>query len=62
MKTDKVNITIEFCKFKLVQVPNFSLNWQFGIFGPNLPQNSIYAQKQKKLTSLLNSAYIFELD
>ena len=25
-KTEKVNITIEFCIFELVQVPNFSLN------------------------------------
>ena len=28
-KTENVNITIEFCMFKLVQVPNFTLNWKF---------------------------------
>ena len=26
-KAEKVNFTIEFCIFKLVYVPNFSLNW-----------------------------------
>ena len=28
-KTEKVNITMEFCIFELVSVPNFSLHWQF---------------------------------
>ena len=35
-KTKKVNITIEFCMLKLVQVLNFGVNWQFQFFGPNL--------------------------
>ena len=34
-KTEKVNIIIKFYIFKMVLVPNFSLNWQFWIFGPN---------------------------
>ena len=28
-KRAKLNITIEFCLFELVNVPNFNLNWQF---------------------------------
>ena len=28
-KTEKLNIIIEFCSFKLVLAPNFSLNWKF---------------------------------
>ena len=36
LRTEKVKI-IEFWIFKLVMVPNFSLKWQFWIFGPNLP-------------------------
>ena len=28
-KTEKLNITIEFCIFKMFWVPNFSLHWQF---------------------------------
>ena len=34
-KTEKVNITIEFYIFEIVQVPNISLNWKLWIFGPN---------------------------
>ena len=37
-KTEKVNIVIELCIFKLVLVPNFSLNWQFLFFWPDLPK------------------------
>ena len=40
-KTEKVNISIEFCKFELVMVPNISLNWQFWIFGLNLPNKYV---------------------
>ena len=43
----KVNITIEFCIFELVLIPNFSLNWKFWFVEPNLPQKDIYGQKQK---------------
>ena len=45
-ETDEID-TIEFCIFKLVFVSNFTLNKQFWIFGPNLPKNDIYGQKQK---------------
>ena len=37
-KTEKVNITIKFCIFKLVQVPNFSLHWQFWFFWTKFAQ------------------------
>ena len=43
----KVNITIDFCIFKLVLIPNFSLNWKFWFVEPNLPQKNIYGQKTK---------------
>ena len=36
---------------------NFSLNWQFWLFGPNLPQKGISSQKQKKQTLWLSSGY-----
>ena len=47
-KTEKMNIIIEFCLFKLVLVPNFSLNWQFGFFWPDLPKKSFSGLKLKK--------------
>ena len=37
-KVRKVKITIEFWIFKLVWVPNFSLSWQFWLFGLNFPK------------------------
>ena len=37
-KTEKVNIIIEFRMFKLVLVPNFSLNWQYWFFWLDLPK------------------------
>ena len=46
-KTEKGNTSIEFYILELVKVPNFSLNWQFLIFGPNLPQKGVYGLKQK---------------
>ena len=39
--TEKVNTTMEFCIFELVYVPNFSLNWQFWFFRPNLPKKCV---------------------
>ena len=33
--------TIEFCIFELVLAPNFSLNWQFYVFRPNLPNKYV---------------------
>ena len=49
-KTEKVNIIIDFCIFKLVLVPNFSLNWQFWDFWPDLRKKAFYGLKQKKWT------------
>ena len=49
-KIDKMNITIEFCIFELVLVPNFSWNWQFWFLGPNLPKKGISSLKQKDST------------
>ena len=49
-KTGKVNIIIEFRIFKLVLVPNFSLNWQFWFFWPDLPKKGFSGPKQKKWT------------
>ena len=40
-KIEKVNITIEFSIFGSVLVPNFSLNWQFGFFGPNFSKKGM---------------------
>ena len=36
-----------------MEVPNFTLNKQFGVLGPNLPQKGILERKQKKSTSPL---------
>ena len=52
----KENNVIEFCIFELVQVPNFSIKWQFRCFGPNLPKSSISTQKQKNKIPSVNSA------
>ena len=35
-KAEKKNTTMKFCLFELGVVSNFSLNWQFWLFGPNL--------------------------
>ena len=37
-KTEKMNITIEFCIFELVWVSNFSVNWQFWFFRTTCPK------------------------
>ena len=57
VKNRKMNITIELCIFKLVYVPNFSLNLQFSFFGPNLPKKDISSLKQKKKTLPLRSVH-----
>ena len=49
--------TTEFCIFKLVLVPNFSLNLQFWFSGPSLPKKGISSLNQKRWTTPLNSAY-----
>ena len=57
-KVKKINIgesaTSYFVYVYLVQ--NFSLNWQFWVFGSNLPKKSTSGLKQKKWTPPLNSA------
>ena len=55
LKIEKVNITMEFCIFKLVKVPNFSLNWKFWLSRPNLHKTRISSWNWKKQTSPLNS-------
>ena len=50
-KTEKLNIIFEFRLFKLVLVPDFSLNWQFSFFWPDLAKkNGFSGLKQKKWT------------
>ena len=60
LKTEKANLTIKFCRFESLYVPNFSLNWQFWFFGPNLPKNFISGQKKRKV-SIINEFCILEL-
>ena len=48
----KQNSTVEFCIFKLALIPNFWVNWQFWVFGPNLSNKGISSLNQKKLTPL----------
>ena len=50
---EKVNIIIEFLIFKLVLVPNFSLNWEFSFFWPDLSKKTFSGLKQKKWTPLI---------
>ena len=52
-----MNISTEFRIFELVLVPNFSLNWQFWFYEPDLPRKGFSGLKQKKWTPSLNSAY-----
>ena len=47
-KTEKVNITIEFCIFELVQLLTFTLNKQFSILEPKSPKMGTSGLKQKK--------------
>ena len=49
-KAEKVNVIIEFWLFTLVLVPNFSLNWQFWFFWPDLPKKSFPGLQKKKWT------------
>ena len=44
----EMNITTVLRIFKLVSVPNFSLNWQFCFFGPDLPKKGISGWRQTK--------------
>ena len=51
--TEKVNIIIDFYIFKIVLALNFSLNWQFWIFGPNKPNKDISNIKNKKIKTTI---------
>ena len=45
---EKVNITIEFCISELVQVPKFSIHWQFWFFfWLNLPKKGVSSRNGK---------------
>ena len=57
VKTQKVNIIIEFCIFELVLVPTFSWNWKFWFSGPNLPTKNFSGLNQRKWTLPLNSVW-----
>ena len=50
-RTEKVNITIEFSTFELVQVPSFNLRKQFiffHFFGLDLLRQGVLGLKKKK--------------
>ena len=48
-----MNIIIEFRIFKLVLVPNFSLDWHLWLFWLDLPKKGFSGLKQKKWTPLI---------
>ena len=48
-KTEKVNIIIEFCIFKLVRQPNFSLNRVCWFFWPNFSKKGYFQSKTEKV-------------
>ena len=61
LKKEKVNITTEFWRFKLVYGPNFSLNWQFWFFGPNLPKIIISCLKQEnRIFGWVHGCYLLQ--
>ena len=45
-KGERVNMTIEFWIFELVQIQKFSLNWKYWSFRPNLSRENISSQKR----------------
>ena len=49
IKQKKMSITLAFCIFKLIQVPNFSLKWQFCVAGPRLPKKRYFWSKAEKV-------------
>ena len=57
MKTEKVNITIEFCILELVYVPNFTLNKVLNFEAKASQKGYFPSRKWKKWTSSFNSAY-----
>ena len=56
-KWEKMNTAFEFCKFELIYVSSFTLNWQYWQFRLKLPKKGISGRKRKKWTSSLHSAY-----
>ena len=56
-KQKKMNTTNVLFILELAKVPNFSLNWQFWFFWPNLPKMGISSIKKIKWTPPLDSAY-----
>ena len=54
-KTKKLNSTIGFCMFELI---NFRSNWQFQFCGLNLPQKGYFQSETNKKTPPLNSTYL----
>ena len=55
-----MNITIELYKFRIVLVPNFSLNWQFEVLWTKLTEKNISDLKRKKMKIAIEF-YIFKL-
>ena len=47
VKRKNVNVTVEFCIFKLALVPNFSLNWQLIFFDPICPKWAFWVENRK---------------
>ena len=47
LQTEKVNITMEFCIFKLVLVPNFSLSWHCFFLGQICPKRAFWVKNRK---------------
>ena len=60
VENGKNEYTIELCIFELVSVLNSSLNWQFRIFGPNLPEKRNFRSKAERVNTTTEFC-IFEL-
>ena len=52
-KTKKVNITVEFFVFELIQVPIFTLNKQLWIFRPILAGKGIFGLEEEKVNVII---------
>ena len=53
MKTQKVNITIEFCIFELAYVPNFKINLQFLFFWTKFAQKQYFHFETEKVNTTI---------
>ena len=61
-KTEKGNITIEFCILDFVLLPNFSLNWQFCFcFLPNFSKEGVSVQNCKFTSLPMIASYYIKL-